>query len=130
MFNRSIHQMVGITLISLPMLLSSGFHTAIEAQEEEEVQEYDSVEFTLINGTDRAITEFYVSHPSEDNWGENILDFTLEPGDEAIVTINDGLPDCTYDLMANFGPGEGVGEGKVYQTGVSICEGTEYTYSN
>jgi hypothetical protein len=136
MFNRSVRQMVGITLISLPLLLSGGFYTSIgaeenpEVQEEEEVQKYQSVEFILVNGTNRNITEFYVSHPSEDNWGENILDAMLEPGDKAIVTINDGLPDCIYDLMAHFGEGEDVGEGAVYERDVSICDGTTYTYIN
>ncbi|MCT7966486.1 hypothetical protein NG799_09095 [Laspinema sp. D1] len=122
MFNRSLRQMVGVTLMSFPLLLSGGFYNSIEAQE------YDSVEFTLVNGTNRVLEEFYVSHPSEEVWGNNILDFTLQPGEEATITINDGLPDCKYDLKVTLGPGNGVGRGQLEQTNVEICDDATYTY--
>ncbi|MCT7959445.1 hypothetical protein NG791_01905 [Laspinema sp. D1] len=110
--------------MSFPLLLSGGFYNSIEAQE------YDSVEFTLVNGTNRVLEEFFLGPPSVRVWEDNILDSPLEPGESATVTIDDGLPDCKYDLMATLGPGDGVGRGQLYETNVEICGGIEYTYTN
>lgn len=95
--------------------------------------EYEAIEFTLVNDTDRPMIEFYVSPPGEELWGENLIpeDAYLDTRSEIQVVINDGQPDCAYDIMGVFGPSEdgSVGEGELYQTGVEICDGTTYTYS-
>ena len=89
--------------------------------------------FTLKNGTNAPIIEFYVSPPKDENWGESLVPAgqTLEPGGEAKVTINDGLKDCNYDIKAKFGPAPdgSVGEGELVESNVSICDGTTYTYT-
>jgi hypothetical protein len=93
----------------------------------------EKIEFTLKNATNAPIVEFYVSPPSVDNWGDNLMTpgQTLEPGTEGKVTINDGLKDCNYDIKAKFGPAPdgSVGEGELIQSNVSICDGTTYTYT-
>lgn len=122
MFARSFRQFIGATVLSIPIVLS-GFQIA-------QAEEYEAITFTLVNGTSRTLEAFYVSTPDEETWGSNILDEPLEPGEEAIVTINDGLPNCLYDLKGTLGPADdgSVGKGDLYQTDVEICEGTEYTY--
>lgn len=94
---------------------------------------HEPIEFTLKNGTNAPITEFYVSPPKDENWGESLIPTgqTLEPGESAKVTINDGLPDCNYDIKAKFGPAPdgSVGEGELVESNVSICDGTTYTYT-
>jgi len=105
-----------------------------EAAEDKAVdEEYEAVEFTLVNDTNRPILEFYVSAPSSETWEENLIpeDSYIGEYSEILVTIDDGQPDCAYDLLAVFGPSPdgSVGSGEVYQTGVEICDGTTYTYS-
>lgn len=96
-------------------------------------QAHQPIEFTLKNGTNAPITEFYVSPPKDENWGESLMKAgqTLEPGESGKVTINDGLPDCQYDIKAHFGaaPDGSVGEGELVESNVHICDGTTYTYT-
>lgn len=98
----------------------------------EEPTEFEKVEFTLENDTNRVMTEFYVSTPSAKEWGENLLDKdnALNPGESAKVTINDGRKDCKYDLLTTFaGTDDGtVGEGSLEETNVDICDGTTYKF--
>jgi len=93
----------------------------------------EKIVFTLKNGTNAPIIEFYVSPPKDENWGESLVPAGqfLEPGGEAKVTINDGLKDCNYDIKAKFGPAPdgSVGEGELVESNVSICDGTTYTYT-
>ncbi len=99
----------------------------------ESATEFEAVEFTLVNDTDRPLLEFYVSAPSEEVWGEDLLppDAFLGPRKQIQVQIDDGRPDCAYDLKAVFGPSPdgSVGGGAVFQTAVEICDGATYTYS-
>lgn len=124
MFNHSFPKMLGVALVAVPIILSGGTYNA-------QAQDADDVEFKLINSTDRVLTHFYVSPTSSDDWGPDILlEGVIMPGKETTVIIQDGLDTCSYDLMATFGPGEDVGAGDIYQTGVNVCETSEYTYSN
>lgn len=112
------------------------------ADEEEEGEEemadegedgYEPAEFTLVNDTDRPLLEFYVSPPEDEVWGENLIpeDSYIIEGGEVQVTIDDGRPDCAYDIKGVFGPSEdgSVGEGELVQSNVEICDGTTYTYT-
>jgi hypothetical protein len=103
-----------------------------DEQPRKEAKEHEMVEFTLVNDTNRVITEFYVSAPDEEEWGDNLFasNQSLEPGESTKVTIDDGREDCKYDLSATFaGSKDGaVGEGTLDQTNVDICDDTTYTY--
>lgn len=103
------------------------------AEEEMEEGEYEPAKFTLVNDTDRPLLEFYVSAPSEEEWGENLIPEgqVVAENSEATVTIDDGRSDCAYDILGYFGasPDGSVGEGELIQSGVEICDGTTYTYS-
>ncbi|MCT7984733.1 hypothetical protein NG796_15650 [Laspinema sp. A4] len=122
MFNYSVRKILAVAFLSVPLILSGGINTA-------KAQDAEDVEFKLINNTQRPLTHFYVSPTESDDWGPDILlEQVLPPGGDTIVIIQDGLETCSYDLMATFGPGQGVGSGDVYQTGVNVCETAEYTY--
>ena len=91
----------------------------------------ESVQFTLINNTNRPLEEFYASPPSEASWEEDILGVdVLLPGESAEITIDDGREDCLYDIRGVLGAGDGVGQGALIHSGVNICDGVTYTYSN
>jgi len=96
-------------------------------------QEHGPAEFTLKNGTNSPITEFYVSPPSEDTWEHNLVPdgSEVKPGTQAKVTIDDGRPDCKYDIKAVFGPAAdgSSGSGSLVESNVEICDGTTYTYT-
>ncbi len=122
MFNRSFPKMLGVALVSVPILLSGGIYSA-------QAEETQDVEFKLINNTNRTLTHFYISPTASDEWGPDILlDEVIPSREYGTVTIEDGLDTCYYDLRATFGPGDGVGSGDVYQTNVNVCELAEYTY--
>ena len=86
-----------------------------DEQTKKEAKEHEMVEFTLVNDTNSVITEFYVSAPDEEEWGDNLFasNESLEPGESTKVTIDDGREDCKYDISATFaGSKDGaVGEG-------------------
>jgi hypothetical protein len=111
---------------------NSGNSSRSGEQANEEGETHEKVEFTLVNDTNRTITEFYVSAPDEEEWGDNLFasNESLEPGESAKVTIDDGREDCKYDLSAVFaGSSDGaVGEGSLEQTNVDICDGSTYSY--
>jgi hypothetical protein len=104
-----------------------------EGTEEAGAEEYEPAVFTLVNKTSRPLLELYVSPPGDEYWGENIVPEGeyLEPGGEAEVTIDDGLPDCMYDIKGRLGASAdgSVGEGDLIHSGVEICDGTVYTYT-
>lgn len=89
-----------------------------------------AVSFTLINGTSRDLLEFYASPPDEESWEDDILPVVLGPGEEIEVIIDDGRPDCVYDIMGVLGPSDdgSVGEGALIQSAVNICDGDTYEY--
>jgi len=95
------------------------------------VQANEAVTFTLINSTNRVLEEFYASPPSTDDWEEDILGVdVLNPGESVDITIDDGRGDCRYDFKGVLGPGDGVGRGALIQSGVQVCNGDSYEYSN
>jgi hypothetical protein len=59
-----------------------------------------TVEFTLINDSARALHYFYTSPSNDSNWGYDLLgdDGTLESGYQGTVTIGDGSDQCIYDF--------------------------------
>lgn len=67
----------------------------------------DAISFTLTNNTERTLQSLYISLPDTDSWEEDIFGAdVLEPGDTFTVAIDDGLPECEYDVRADFTDGE------------------------
>lgn len=84
----------------------------------------DAVTFTLVNGTDYVIVEFYAAPPGAKTWEEDILGVdVLEPGDSVEITIDDSREDCDYDFLAIFED-----ETEWIHEDVAICDGEEYVY--
>lgn len=80
--------------------------------------------FVLVNNSSHTVTEMYVSPVGEDQWGENILLGTVDPGASGNVTIADGLEVCDYDLR--YVSAEG-GEAEDTQ---NLCELGTYTLTD
>jgi hypothetical protein len=80
--------------------------------------------FVLVNNSSHTVTEMYVSPVGEDQWGENILLGTVDPGVSGNVTIADGLDVCDYDLR--YVSAEG-GEAEDTQ---NLCELGTYTLTD
>lgn len=66
----------------------------------------DSIDFTLSNATDRTLLALYISVPATDQWEEDIFGAdVLEPGETFVISIEDGLPECVYDIRVDFTDG-------------------------
>jgi hypothetical protein len=87
----------------------------------------EPIGFTLTNGTDNVLMRLYISLPSTDEWEEDILgDDVVGAGESLDISIDDGLPECVYDIRADFDDGESVQVARV-----DFCEldGEELTVS-
>ncbi|HYC68045.1 hypothetical protein [Brevundimonas sp.] len=77
-----------------------------------------SIDFTLNNETDHVLTRLFISLPSTDNWEEDILgEDVLGAGESIEISIDDGLPECVYDIRADFDDGDSVQVARV-----NFCE--------
>ena len=66
----------------------------------------DAISFTLTNDTGQTLVSLYISLPSTDEWEEDIFGAdVLEPGGALEISIDDGLPECVYDVRADFSDG-------------------------
>ena len=80
--------------------------------------ESEAISFTLHNETENVLVALYISTPSADEWEEDIFgEDVLGSGDSIEISIEDGLPDCIYDIRADFDDGESVQVAKV-----NFCE--------
>ena len=84
--------------------------------------EYQPVTFTLANQSGVAMTHFYMSPPDTQAWEDDVLGVdVLESGDSVSITVQDGRPDCHYDIKAVFADDtEAVTSG-------TVCDGETYT---
>lgn len=90
-----MHRLLGAVTLSLTLMAP-----AAHAQT-------DSISFTLTNNTERTLRSLYISLPSTDSWEEDIFGAdVLEPGDTFTISIDDGLPECEYDVRADFTDGD------------------------
>lgn len=88
----------------------------------------EPVTFTLVNGSEDDLIEFYASPPDVGEWEEDILGYDiLEPGDSVQITIADGREDCDYDFLAVFETYDGE-EYELEHAGIEICDGQTYVY--
>ena len=63
----------------------------------------EDLTFTLTNGTNSVLTEFYASPEGTDDWEDDVFgDAILEPGESIEITIADGRAACVYDMRFEF----------------------------
>lgn len=86
-----------------------------------------TVEFTLINNSARALQYFYTSASNDNSWGEDLLgeDGTLDAGYQGTVTIGDGSDQCVYDFKFVMDDAS-----ETVIAAVDICSLNEYTISD
>jgi hypothetical protein len=90
--------MIKRTVVALAATLLAATAPAVAS-----AQVTEPVSFTLNNNTDHVLVSLYISVVSTNDWEEDIFgDGMLDAGDSVEVTINDNLPDCEYDLKAEF----------------------------
>ena len=83
-----------------------------------------TVEFTLINNSARALHYFYTSPSNESNWGYDLLgdDGILQSGYQGTVTIADGSTECYYDFKFIMGD-----RSETVVNDINICDLGSYT---
>ena len=87
-------------------------------------QDFDAVQFSLLNASGTTIEEFYVSPPHSNKWRNDILGTDiLSPNNYTIITINDNLPDCLYDVRIVTGNGA-----ELEWSDVSICNSETWIF--
>lgn len=63
----------------------------------------EDLAFTLKNGTNSVLTEFYTSPTGVEEWEEDVLGKdVLNPGESAQISIADGRSVCKYDMKFVF----------------------------
>lgn len=82
----------------------------------------EDLQITVKNNTSTTLTELYVSHVGTNSWEENILDGTVDSGEDLAVTIADGRTTCEYDIKAVFEDG-----GKAEFRNQNLCNTTTFT---
>lgn len=83
----------------------------------------EDLTFTLNNGTNAAVTEFYLSPANVGNWEENLLgDDALSSGTSTDVTVADGRTTCIYDIKTVFKDGS-----EIDDRGINLCDLGAYT---
>jgi hypothetical protein len=78
------------------------------------------VAFTLENATSSAVTEFYLSAPSADNWEENLVASPIPAGGKAPAKVT-GADSCVFDVHTVFEDGTST-EDREYD----LCENPDY----
>ena len=87
----------------------------------------ESIDFTLTNNTEHVLTALFISLPSTDEWEEDIFGAdVLGSGDSMDISIDDGLPECVYDIRADFSDGDSV---QVAEVNFCELDGEELTIS-
>jgi hypothetical protein len=82
----------------------------------------EDLHITVKNNTSTTLTELYVSRVGTNSWEENILDGTVDAGEDLAVTVADGRSTCEYDIKAVFDDG-----GHAEFRDQNLCETTTFT---
>ncbi|MEO0824283.1 MAG: hypothetical protein AAFX95_00035 [Cyanobacteria bacterium J06639_16] len=86
----------------------------------------EALEFTLINESSQDVYYLYVSPSSSDSWGEDVLGTdTIPSGGSSVITIDDDMGTCDYDLLAVSPTGD-----EVEDYGIDLCEISTYTITD
>ena len=86
--------------------------------------------FTVTNDTESTITELYVDDADEEEWGDNIVDEAIAPGETASFEwadedVEEGDP-CMYHVRAVF---EDDSAAEEVEDGIDFCENPEVVVS-
>ncbi len=101
------------TMTALGILLSSSAHA-------------EDLRFLLFNESSEDLVEFNVSPASSNSWEGNLLrGGYLAPGYEVVVSIEDGLITCIYDIRGIFSDGSAAED-----YNLDLCSLGEYTFSD
>lgn len=85
----------------------------------------DDLVFSLKNGTNSVLTNFYASPVGVEQWEEDIFGRdTLAPGESMQITIADGRRACDYDMRFEFEESSDLDTTTDKQ---NLCELSEYT---
>ncbi len=79
-----------------------------------------NINFSLQNSTSVAVTEFYISPPSSNNWEENLVESPIRPGAQVPASIVD-TGSCVYDVRTVFADGESTED-----RGWNFCDDPNY----
>lgn len=86
----------------------------------------EALEFTLINESSQDVYYLFVSPSASDSWGEDVLgNDTVPSGSSMVITVDDGLDTCDYDLLAVSPAGD-----EVEDYGIDLCEISTYTITD
>ncbi|WP_120631963.1 hypothetical protein [Ruegeria sp. EL01] len=84
----------------------------------------EDLQFLLINESSSALVGFNVSPTSSEFWEENLLAGDhIAPGQQAGITIADGLTTCTYDIRGSFAD-----DSEAEDFGLNLCDLGEYSF--
>jgi hypothetical protein len=79
-----------------------------------------TVKFKFKNSTTTAVTEFYLSLPSTDDWEENLVSSPIRPGESVSSSISQ-TDSCVYDVKTVFDDGS-----TTEDRGWNFCEDPNY----
>lgn len=79
-----------------------------------------SINFTFKNSTSVAVTGFYLSPPSSDNWEENLVRAPIDPGEQIPASIAD-TGSCVFDVRTVFADGDSTED-----RGWNFCDDPDY----
>ncbi len=85
----------------------------------------DAVSFDLTNKTGYTLTHIYISLPTTNSWEEDILgNQVVEDGETVVISVDDGLEACKYDIRYDFSDGD-----SLVESSVDLCaiDGEAYT---
>ncbi len=81
--------------------------------------------FTLKNGTNSVLTNFYTSPVGVNDWEDDVFGRqVLNPGESMDITIGDGRDTCKYDMKFEFEEGSDLDTTTDTQ---NLCEMGSYT---
>jgi hypothetical protein len=132
MSNQSLFQPKNAARIVMAGLLPfcSLMITMTAARAQEEPASEQTYNFTVTNDTEDIITELYVDDADEEEWGENILEEPIAPGETqsfewADEDVEEGDP-CMYHVKASF---EDDSVAEEVEDGIDFCENPEVVVS-
>lgn len=127
MSHKSLFQAKNISRMLAATLLPFYSFLLIAMPAHAEEQMYN---FTVTNDTESTITELYVDDADEEEWGDNIVDEAIAPGETASFEwadedVEEGDP-CMYHVRAVF---EDDSAAEEVEDGIDFCENPEVVVS-
>ncbi|MGK7956224.1 MAG: hypothetical protein AB4063_13395 [Crocosphaera sp.] len=106
------------TLIALPIVLANG-----------EMAKAERRSLIIHNHTEAEITSLYVSPDWSPYWGDDLLDYTLKPGDSTLpIELTFQEDKCLYDILARDANGNEVPPGGFGE--LNVCENDRFALTD